>query len=111
MRLDLIAHISLEVPDDYLGRLREQQIPGIVRMAIPDGLMGDPPMRAVSIDEELPPVPLTLGPVEWRGDFAMKVLRQVRDAVSEVKFAPDEGETHASVIKPRVGRHRRDARI
>lgn len=84
MLLDLVAHFVLEVPDDLVAQVREDRLPGILKRVLNLQLPEPPiavPLGAAG-EERVFIAPLRLRKVEWRSDLALRLLAQVRDAVT-----------------------------
>lgn len=110
MLLKLIYHICLEVPDPLVMHINEHSVPRRVQAALMEELLGEPgtpeefPRRTLMLVEVGEEFPLMLGPIEWRGDFIMRVLREIREAAAEVRIVADDGTVNASIVDVRANR-------
>lgn len=98
MKLDFVAHLSLEVPDELIMQLKEAQIPGLLRLVLADSLQGEPLSQCIPIVEGAPPVPMALGAVEWRADYVNRLLRQIRQATENARVLGESDVQHNSII-------------
>ena len=102
MRLQLVAHVVLELPDDLLAGLREARVPGLVTEAL-RGLLASPARVTVPVPVAggSCPLPLRLGMVEWRADHVRRTLQEVRGAALTTQSLREEGDSHGSVLDRR----------
>lgn len=110
MLLKILAHLTLDVPDPLVMQIREHTVPERVRELLTDTFfvqideLGETPYIFMKLDEIGGGLPLVLERVEWRGDFIMRVLREIREAAAEVRIVADDGEMHVSVVDARANR-------
>ncbi len=110
MLLKLICHVALEIPDHLVMRINEHSVPRRVQATLIEAFAEEPstleelPQRVFLLDEVGEKVSLTLGPVEWCGDFILRAFREIREAAAEVRIVADDGEMSASVVDARSRR-------
>ena len=94
MRLDLVMHCALVIPDELIGQVREDRLPDILKRL----LWAEVDRLPVTISlltrgvEGAYVVPLQVGSVEWRSDLAARVLRQIRDAAETARVVGLDGD-------------------